>query len=142
MQPGMLLIEDEPLLAELVQAVAEDIGFQVTVCATFDSVSQSLSGTRPDTVIMDLNLPGVETDAILRLFSDAGLSARIIVVSGSDINRIDKVFRKGQEIGLQMHATLSKPFDIQDLETMIAELHEPSEEQRRNGLNLASGQYC
>ena len=72
--------------------------------------------------MLDLNLPGVETESVLQLLSGSAASSKIIVTSGSDASRIDDVIESGKRLGLDMHSILPKPFDIRKLEAVLSEL--------------------
>ncbi len=119
MSPSLLLIEDEPMIADLVQTIAEDMGYQVELADTLQGTAAALSAAHPDIVVMDLNLPGVRSEHVLQLFSDRGVTAPITLATGSDGFKIDAVLTRGRELGLNMQAALSKPFDIERLESLL-----------------------
>lgn len=122
MPAQLLLIEDEAMLAELVHAVAEGVGYQVAFADTLQGISDALSAAQPGVIILDLNLPGVETESVLQLLSKSAASSEIIITSGSDVSQIDDVIESGKRMGLNMHSVLSKPFDIRKLEAVLDEL--------------------
>jgi CheY-like chemotaxis protein len=77
------LVEDDPLSVELFTAVLERDGYAVEVVTDGSQVEPRVEAVRPDLVLMDINLPGVDgTELLLRLRgnpSTAGL--RILAVT-------------------------------------------------------------
>ena len=64
----VLLVEDDPLNVELFTAVLERDGYAVEVVTDGREVEQRVEAVRPDLVLMDIDLPGVNgTELLLRL---------------------------------------------------------------------------
>jgi CheY-like chemotaxis protein len=125
-QTTILLVEDNPDDAELVRIAMDDAGITSTLDVVQDG-AQALqyvrkegayaSSPRPDLMLLDLNLPGVDGREVLRTVkSDPSLcSIPIVVMSTSvDENDIDASYR--------MHANsfVSKPPDFDELVTTLA----------------------
>ncbi len=105
----VLIIEDEPGLAESVRYALESEGFEVTVAesgfAGLDATRRSL----PDLVLLDLMLPemsGLDVCRQIRLSSDVP----IIMLTAKD-SEADKV--TGLELGADDYMT--KPFSMREL---------------------------
>ena len=58
MGPHVLLIEDEPNIAEAIEFVMARVGWQVSVLAEGTGAVAEIARLRPDLVILDLMLPG------------------------------------------------------------------------------------
>ena len=73
-QPELLLIDDEPALAEFVADAARECGFRPTVTSNDASFRDHFRASRPAAVALDLGMPvdGVE---LLRFLSDEGDNA-------------------------------------------------------------------
>ena len=56
----ILIIEDEPELAKILQAYLEKAGFEVLLSARGDTGLQTWEREHPDLVLLDLNLPGLD----------------------------------------------------------------------------------
>jgi two-component system, chemotaxis family, response regulator Rcp1 len=125
-QTTILLVEDNPDDAELVRIAMDDAGITSTLDVVQDG-AQALqyvrnegpftASPRPDLVLLDLNLPGVDGREVLRTVkSDPELcSIPIVVMSTSvDDNDIDASYR--------MHANsfVSKPPDFDQLVSTLA----------------------
>ena len=82
-QPGLLLIDDEPALAEFVANAARECGFEPTVTSNDTSFRNQFRASRPDAVALDLGMPvdGVE---LLRFMADEDFEGPVLIISGFD----------------------------------------------------------
>ena len=82
-QPQLLLIDDEPALADFVANAARECGFDPTVAWNDASFREKFKEQRPDAVAMDLGMPvdGVE---LLRFLSDEDFQGPVLIISGFD----------------------------------------------------------
>jgi len=84
----ILLIEDEPSLRMLLTRLFGDAGYQVSVAATGSSGLQAALSGGHDLVVLDLMLPDVAGEDILRILLAARPDARVLVLSSvSEIGR-------------------------------------------------------
>jgi len=101
---------DEPLLGALLRLSIEDAGFEV-----IREVSQStellvaVSQHVPDIVILDLELPEVESVQLIESILDLDSTLAIVTVSDSEDDLGEMVFAAGAR------AFLRKPFSMYDL---------------------------
>jgi two-component system response regulator RegX3 len=105
----ILIIEDEPGLAESVRYALETEGFEVEVATTGYEGLEAVRRMTPDLVLLDLMLPemsGLDVCRQIRLSSDAP----IIMVTAKD-SEADKV--TGLELGADDYMT--KPFSMREL---------------------------
>ncbi|HYK69267.1 MAG TPA: response regulator transcription factor [Streptosporangiaceae bacterium] len=109
MAATILLVEDERKLRELVRSYLERAGF--TVLST-DSGAEALtlaSSARPDLVVLDLGLPDVPGETIVREVRAAGPTPILILTAKSaEEDRI-----RGLELGADDYVT--KPFSPREL---------------------------
>jgi two-component system response regulator RegX3 len=109
----VLLVEDEPGLAESVRYALDAEGFDVLVADTGVSGLESARVNQPDIVLLDLMLPGMSGLDVcrqIRLSSDAP----IIMLTAKDAES-DKV--AGLELGADDYMT--KPFSMRELVARI-----------------------
>ena len=57
--PRVLVIEDNPVNLELVTALLEEAGCQILTAETADAGLQLVATTRPDLILMDIQLHGM-----------------------------------------------------------------------------------
>jgi two-component system response regulator RegX3 len=105
----ILIVEDEPGLAESVRYALETEGFEVTVADTGVSGLDLARRSAPDLVLLDLMLPemsGLDVCRLIRSSSDVP----IIMLTAKD-SEADKV--TGLELGADDYMT--KPFSMREL---------------------------
>ncbi|WP_078378817.1 response regulator transcription factor [Sutcliffiella halmapala] len=56
----IMIVEDDPKIAELLQSYISKYGFQVSVVKDFDKVMDTFYENRPDLVLLDINLPSYD----------------------------------------------------------------------------------
>lgn len=105
----VLIVEDEPSLAEPLAFLLRKEGFEVDVCVDGPSALESFDREGADIVLLDLMLPGMSgTDVCKQLRVKS--SVPVIMVTARD-SEIDKVV--GLEIGADDYVT--KPYSAREL---------------------------
>jgi CheY-like chemotaxis protein len=120
---NVLLAEDNPVNALLARTMLQKAGCRVQHASNGLEVLASLdAGTRPDLVIMDVEMPGLDGLATARRIradeAAAGLPA--IPILALTANARPEDIAECLEAGMNGH--LSKPFDRQDLDEAVARL--------------------
>lgn len=79
-----LVIEDDPLVAELFQRALQDAGYQAEIMENGHKAQAQLVFTTPDLVVVDIHLPSLSGGILLRQVrgQQRFWHTRIIVVSG------------------------------------------------------------
>lgn len=117
----ILLAEDDADMRVFLAQVLSGEGYIVTECANGIQLLDHLAGLlhhRPlqvfDVVISDIRMPGLTGLEILRgLHGDADMPPTILITAFGD----DKTHAEAERFGAV--ATLDKPFEVEDLLTMI-----------------------
>jgi DNA-binding response OmpR family regulator len=120
-RPQLLLIDDEPALADFVANAARECGFDPTVTSNDMAFRDEFRAGRPDAVAMDLGMPvdGVE---LLRFLSDELFEGPVLIISGFDRRVLESAFRLGEAQGLNMAGPLEKPVRLEELEDLLKRL--------------------
>src|SRR5215210_420271 len=111
-QERILLIEDEPDIAEVLQYNLEKEGFEVEVARRGDSGLDAIRRQPPDLVLLDLMLPGLDGLELTRMVKRDAATARLPIVMltarGEELDRI---------VGLELGADdyISKPFSPREV---------------------------
>lgn len=121
-QPRLLVIDDEPALAEFVAQVATECGFQPVLTADDDAFRNEFRADRPDVVVLDLGMPGMDGVELLRFLAAEKNEAPVLIFSGFDRRVLDSAFRLGEALGLQMIGPVEKPVRFQELEHLLKAL--------------------
>ena len=118
-QPQLLLIDDEPALAEFVANAAQEVGYSPTVASDDSTFREIFRSSRPDAVALDLGMPGMDGFELLRFLSDEDFQGPVLIISGFDRRVLDSAFRLGEAIGLNMVGPLEKPARLEELEDLL-----------------------
>jgi two-component system phosphate regulon response regulator PhoB len=104
---SVLVVEDEPDIAELMRYNLEREGYQVTIAATGEAGLEAARRKRPDIILLDLMLPGVDgLDVCRRLKSETHTAQIPVVMVTARGEEADVV--TGLELGADDYVT--KPF--------------------------------
>jgi two-component system response regulator AdeR len=128
----VLVVEDEPRIAEVLEAYLRRDGFGTARAADGPAALRLHERLRPDLVLLDVLLPGLDGFAVLRrLRADAlGASTPVILVTARDED-VDKL------VGLRMGADdyVVKPFSPPEV---VARVHAVLRRARRVPLDPAT----
>lgn len=122
--PRVLIVDDDVKVGEAVQHALVHAGFAVERLDTGFGVLVVARRWRPDIILLDLGMPGLDGEAVhrvLRTFADRGLS-RIPVVfwSGRVQGELDAIASRTQSIAI------SKQMPIRDLIAKLRSIITPS----------------
>ena len=121
-QPRLLLIDDEPTLAEFLASVAEESGFTPVITGRDEEFREAFLAERPDMVALDLGMPGMDGVELIRFLADQQYAAPVLIVSGFDRRVLESAFRLGEALGLTMVGPVEKPVRFEVLEEMLSRL--------------------
>ncbi|HZD26868.1 MAG TPA: response regulator [Alphaproteobacteria bacterium] len=115
----LLVVDDEPGFADLVQRVAEGLGYEATALSDARQFRAVYARVRPDVIVLDMVMPDVEGMELVRWLSDAGCTARILVISGYNPYYAKLAHDLGSVGGLQIEAH-AKPIGLARLRELLA----------------------
>lgn len=121
-QPRLLLIDDEPALAEFLADAARATGFEPVITAEDGEFRNGFRANRPDMVALDLGMPGMDGVELLRFLADEDYKAPVLIVSGFDRRVLESAFRLGEALGLVMVGPIEKPVRLEELESELQRL--------------------
>ena len=122
MQPRLLLIDDEPTLAEFLASAAQESGFEPVVTEQDEQFRQAFLAERPDMVALDLGMPGMDGVELIRFLADQNYDAPVLIVSGFDRRVLESAIRLGEALGLTMVGPIEKPVRFEVLEETLSRL--------------------
>ncbi len=120
--PRLLLIDDEPALAEFLASAAEESGFDAVVTGDDEEFRQAFLAGRPDMVALDLGMPGMDGVELIRFLADQDFAAPVLIVSGFDRRVLESAFRLGEALGLTMVGPVEKPVRFEVLQERLSRL--------------------
>jgi DNA-binding response OmpR family regulator len=121
-QPRLLVIDDEPALAEFIASAARECGFDTLLTSDDRQFRDHFLEERPHFVALDLGMPGMDGVELLRFLADQAFNGPVLIISGFDRRVLDSAFRLGEALGLSMAGPLEKPVRLQDLEEILNRL--------------------
>ena len=121
-RPRLLLVDDEPVLADFVASAARESGYDAVLTSDDEQFRAEFLATRPDMVALDLGMPGMDGVELLRFLADQRFRSPVLIISGFDRRVLESAFRLGEAHGLTMVGPLEKPVRLDDLEAVFTEL--------------------
>lgn len=122
-KPILIVVDDEPDMADFVKDVAEMVGFE-TLTANNGKEFQGLCATvSPDAIVLDVVMPDMDGLELLQWISGNGYSCPVILISGYDGAYIDTAARFGEAQKVQVAGTLSKPIPLAEMEALLTQVH-------------------
>ena len=121
-EPRLLLIDDEPALAEFLASAARECGFEPEITEKDHEFRERFLAARPEMVALDLGMPGMDGVELIRFLADENYSAPVLIVSGFDRRVLESAFRLGEALGLNMAGPVEKPVRLEELEATLSEL--------------------
>jgi two-component system, OmpR family, response regulator TctD len=113
----VLLVEDDVSMRSTLERTLARRGFHLTACGDGRQALALWRSTRPDVVMLDLSLPGLDGLEVLQQARDGGLATPVLILTarGTVGDRI---------LGLNSGADdyLPKPFDLDELEARLRAL--------------------
>jgi len=121
-QPRLLLVDDEPVLAQFMADAALGCGFVPIVTSDDEQFRSCFLAEEPEMVALDLGMPGMDGIELLRFLAEQDFKAPVLIVSGFDRRVLESAFRLGEALGLNMAGPLEKPVRLDQLEAMLNQL--------------------
>jgi len=78
----ILIVEDDERLAEIFRDFVAELGYQPIVVGSAEAALEALTSARPDTILLDVRLPGMSGVEFLNLSTVRDCAVPVVVVSG------------------------------------------------------------
>lgn len=131
--PSVLLLDDDPLVAETLSMMARSFGARVRVSLSAAEFFQQWDLSAPDVAIIDLQMPGQDGLGVIRQLGTIA-RAQVILSSGSSSRVLDAACHAMRDSGLIVVGVLPKPVRRAELKKLLAAV------QTRNGTTAGSSQ--
>ena len=115
--PRVLVIDDDRLLCELIRTTFELEGYDVDTAYDVIEAERVLVETRPDAILLDIGLPGIDGIFYLERLRETPQTRRIPIVA---ISGSDEAGRAAKAVGAE--AFLRKPFSPLELIALVTPL--------------------
>ena len=126
----VLVVDDEPRILRFVRTELESAGFRVLTAPDGSSALQTVETDRPNLVVLDVIMPGLDGLEVLRtLRSRSSVPVILLTARGSDADKV-----RGLDLGADDY--LTKPFSPDELSARIrAVLRRTGQESRGPALH-------
>jgi two-component system response regulator (stage 0 sporulation protein F) len=115
-EPTILIVEDEPAIRRLVKETLEPRYLVQEAVDGLDGL-QRVQSVKPDLIILDIRMPGLDGLSVLRKLKADRQTAGIPVIILSVHGETD-ILLEGQRAGASDH--LIKPFDLHELRRVVS----------------------
>ena len=114
---NIVIIEDDKDVASFLEFAVQNLGYETAVSYDGKSGLALIRQTRPDLILLDLHLPEINGDEILRLMraDDELCSVPVIILTGQSS-------MLKPEVEEQANFTLVKPIDVRVLSQLISQI--------------------
>lgn len=134
-KPLILVVDDDPKILRLLRVELTAQGFQVLVAERGRDALELAERQRPDLVILDIIMPGMDgLEVLRRLRESSGVPVILLTAKGTDADKI---------IGLELGADdyLAKPFNPEELTARVRAVlrRTQAREAPTNGSRLVCG---
>lgn len=115
----ILLVEDDPGLRQLLQDELEDAGLGVTAVESAEAAMAQLATVKPDMVVSDLRLPGMDGLALLQQIQELPAKPAFLMITGfGTVAQAVEALKKGAD------EFLTKPLDLEHFMLSVSRLLE------------------
>ena len=124
--PVVLVVDDDPSIRQLVADVLEIEGYTVVLAEDGFAALREVERSRPDCVVLDVMMPGMDGHEVLQRLRAAEASADLPVVmltAAADDTQAWQAWTEGVDY------FLAKPFDPGELRRYLAYLFAPGEQE-------------
>jgi DNA-binding response OmpR family regulator len=109
----VLIVEDEPMVAEVVERYLRRDGYDVHTAGTGPDALEAFSAFEPDLVVLDLMLPGIDGREVCRRIRSRSQTPVIMLTArGAEVDKL-----VGLELGADDYVT--KPFSPRELAARV-----------------------
>lgn len=112
-QARVLVVDDEPLVAGLLNELLAALGHTVQLAPTGSDALRLVSEFRPDVVLLDLSLPDIPGEQALARLRETTPELPVIVMTGHDAELAKSTLARGA------FAYLVKPFNLRRLAQVL-----------------------
>lgn len=110
----ILLADDNADMVELVKLVLGNSGYRIVIETDGDSAVAACLSQRPDMVLMDINMPGMDGLNVTRTLRAQGFDRPIVILTASEDEQ-DR--RRAEECGCNGY--IIKTMDMAEVEPMV-----------------------
>ncbi|MBL4886812.1 MAG: sigma-54-dependent Fis family transcriptional regulator [Planctomycetaceae bacterium] len=110
----LLVVDDEQTICRGLTQLGESIGYEVATASSAEQAFQVVEKNKPDVIILDVRLPGMDGLTALKKFQDQISNVPVIVITAyGDLNTAVTAMQNGA------FEYIVKPFDLAQMEQVL-----------------------
>ncbi len=113
----ILLLEDDPLLAELIEEHLEESGFEVEHYVDGEDAEDAILSHKFDILLLDVNVPGISGFELLRSMRERKDFTPVLMITSRNTSAD---LKEGFDIGCDDY--IKKPFEFEELDARISHI--------------------
>jgi two-component system, OmpR family, response regulator MprA len=110
----ILVVDDDRALRDALRRALSTGGFEVALAENGQQGLAMIAGTRPDAVVLDVTMPGLDGLAVCRRLRAVGDPVPVLMLTGRD-----RVEDRVDGLGAGADDYLVKPFDLRELKARL-----------------------
>lgn len=111
----LLVIDDEPAFGKLVENVAIDLGYDVTVTTDARTFMAAYETVRPNMVVLDIVMPDMDGNELILWLAGKNYAEEMVVITGYSPDYAANAKTLAEFKGLRNVVTLHKPVELDEL---------------------------
>lgn len=116
----LLIIDDEPDIGQFIGAVAEGLGYEVTITTEAQAFIDAYNNENPNVVVVDVVMPNIDGIELVKYLAHSGCAARVLVISGYTERYLDNTKVLAEAFGLASVTAMKKPLELTHLEDFLS----------------------
>jgi two-component system NtrC family sensor kinase len=112
----ILIVDDEPEIAEILAEILEGAGYQTVIAGSGHAALEQLAVQRFDLILSDIRMPDLDGPGLYQALAQKypGMQQRIVFITGDILQSADTIALKKQV------PIIEKPFDPDEIERVVA----------------------
>lgn len=115
----ILIVDDDQGIVEPLSILLDTMGYSVSAAKSGIEALDKYQAIRPDVVLMDRNMPGMDGQVAIEHLLELDSSARIVILSGYESDGFDGI---DDRIAARIKGYVTKPFEVDELTRMLTEV--------------------
>lgn len=116
----LLLVDDEIEFGEIIERIASKLDYDVCKTTRPSEFQQKYDEFQPTHIFLDMIMPEMDGIELLDWLAQRGCTAKIIVISGYNAHYANSAKATAEGTGLDVVATLSKPFSVSAVRSILS----------------------
>lgn len=121
-KPLLLIVDDQISMAEFVSDVAGDLGFEPLITTSSKDFQSAYLKSTPLAIVMDIVMPDMDGNELLKWLVSQQSDTPVVIMSGYEGKYVELAKLLATERGAIVVGSLVKPFTVEDLEKILAEI--------------------